>query len=58
MLSSPHTVCLLTLMSGPVSWETMVSELGSPLSGVGSMVIFFILVADDDAWACHNFFLE
>jgi hypothetical protein len=35
---------------------TMVSEPGSPLLGVGSAVIFFILAADADAWACHNFF--
>jgi hypothetical protein len=42
----------------PVSWETMVSEPGSPLLGVGSAVIFFILAADADAWACHNFFLN
>jgi hypothetical protein len=42
--------------SGPVSWATMVSEPGSPLLGVGSAVIFFILAADADAWACHNFF--
>jgi hypothetical protein len=56
ILSSPHTVRLLTLMSGPVSWATMVSEPGSPLLGVGLAVIFFILAADADAWACHNFF--
>jgi hypothetical protein len=49
-------VRLLTLTSGPVSWAMMVSELGSPLLGVGSVVIFFILAADADAWACHNFF--
>jgi hypothetical protein len=49
-------VCLLTLTSGPVSWAKMVSEPGSPLLGVGSAVIFFILAADADAWACHNFF--
>jgi hypothetical protein len=54
LLSSPRTVRLLTLTSGP----TMVSELGSPLLGVGSAVIFFILAADADAWACHNFFNE
>jgi hypothetical protein len=56
ILSSPRTVHLLTLTSGPVSWAMMVSELGSPLLGVGSTVIFFILVVDCDAWACHNFF--
>jgi hypothetical protein len=39
-------VRLLTLTSGPVSWATMVSEPGSPLLGVGSVVIFFILAAD------------
>jgi hypothetical protein len=50
------TVCLLTLTSGSVSWATMVSELRSPLLGVGSVVIFFILAADADVWACHNFF--
>jgi hypothetical protein len=49
-------VCLLTLTRGPVSWATMVSEPGLPLLGVGSVVIFFILAADADAWACHNFF--
>jgi hypothetical protein len=58
ILSSPRTVRLLTLMSGPVSWATMVSEPGSPLLGVGSAVIFFILAADADAWAYHNFFLN
>jgi hypothetical protein len=57
ILSSPRTVLLLTLTSGPVSWATMVSEPGSPLLGVGSAVIFFILVADADTWACHNFFV-
>jgi hypothetical protein len=56
ILSSPRTVRLLTMTSGPVSWATMVSELRSPLLGVGSAVIFFILAADADAWACHNFF--
>jgi hypothetical protein len=56
--SSPRTVHLLTRTSGPVSWATMVSEPGSHLSGVGSAVIFFILAADADAWACHNLFLE
>jgi hypothetical protein len=51
-------VRLLTLTSGPVSWATMVSELGLPLFGVGLAVIFFILATDADAyvWACHNFF--
>jgi hypothetical protein len=49
-------VRLLTLTSGPVSWATMVSEPRSPLLGVGSVVIFFILAADTDTWACHNFF--
>jgi hypothetical protein len=48
-------VPLLTLTRGPVSWA-MVSEPGSPLLGVGSVVIFFILAADADARACHNFF--
>jgi hypothetical protein len=56
ILSSPRTVRLLTLTSGPVSWATMVSEPGSPLLGVGSVVIFFILASDADTWACHNFF--
>jgi hypothetical protein len=55
-LSSPRTVLLLTLRSGTVSWETMFSEPGSPLLRVGSAVIFFILTADADAWAYHNFF--
>jgi hypothetical protein len=55
-LSRPRTVRLLTLTSGPMSWVTMVSEPGSPLLGVGSAVIFFILAADADAWACHNVF--
>jgi hypothetical protein len=55
-LSSPRTVRLLTLTSGPVSWAMMVSERRSPLLGVGLAVIFFILAADADAWACHNFF--
>jgi hypothetical protein len=58
ILSSPCTVRLLTLTSGPVSWAMMVSEPGSPLLGVGLAVIIFILVADADAWACHNFFLN
>jgi hypothetical protein len=56
ILSSPRTVRLLTLTSGPVSWAMMVSEPISPLLGVASAVIFFILAADADAWACHNFF--
>jgi hypothetical protein len=56
ILSSPRTVRLLMLTSGPVSWPTMVSEPGSPLLGVGSAVIFSTLAADADAWACHNFF--
>jgi hypothetical protein len=56
ILSSPRTVCLQTLTSGPVSLATMVSEPGSSLLGVGSVVIFFILAAEADAWACHNFF--
>jgi hypothetical protein len=56
ILSSPCTVRLLTLTSGPVLWDTMVSEPGSPLLGVGSAVIFFILAADADVWACHNCF--
>jgi hypothetical protein len=56
ILSSPRTVCLLTPASGPVSWAMMVSEPGLPLLVVGSAVIFFILAADADAWACHNFF--
>jgi hypothetical protein len=56
ILSSPRTVRLLTPTSGPVSWATMVSEPGSPLLGVGSAVIFFILATNADAWACHNFF--
>jgi hypothetical protein len=55
ILSSVRTVHLLTLTSGPVSWTTMVSEPGSPLLGVGSVVIFFILAADADTWASHNF---
>jgi hypothetical protein len=38
-----------------VSWATMVSEPGSPLFGVGSAVIFFILAADTDAWACLSY---
>jgi hypothetical protein len=49
-------VRLLTLTSGLVSLATMVSEPESPLLGVGSVVIFFILAVDADAWACHNFF--
>jgi hypothetical protein len=56
ILSSPRTVRLLTLTSGLVSWATMVSDPGSPLLGVGSAVIFFILAANADAWACHIFF--
>jgi hypothetical protein len=56
ILSSPRTVRLLTLTSGLMSWATMVSEPGSLLLGVGSAVIFFILAAYADAWACHNFF--
>jgi hypothetical protein len=52
---SNRTVHLLTLTSGPVSWATMVSEPGSPLLGVGSAVIFYILAADANAWAYHNF---
>jgi hypothetical protein len=58
ILSSLRMVRLLTLTSGLVSWAMMVSEPGSPLLGVGSAVIFFILAADADAWACHNFFLN
>jgi hypothetical protein len=56
ILSSPRTVRLLTLTNGLVSWVMVVSEPGSPLLGVGSTVIFFILAADADVWACHNFF--
>jgi hypothetical protein len=56
ILSSPRTVRLLKVTSGQVSWATMVSEPRSPLLGVGSAVIFFILAADADASACHNFF--
>jgi hypothetical protein len=56
ILSSPLTVRLLMLTSGPVSWATMVSEPGSPLLRVGSAVIFFILADDADAWTCHIFF--
>jgi hypothetical protein len=41
ILSSPRTVRLLTLPSGPVSWATMVSEPGWPLLGVGSALVFF-----------------
>jgi hypothetical protein len=53
-------VCLLTLTSGPVSWETMGSEPASPLLGVGSGAwagsgYLFILAADADAWASHYF---
>jgi hypothetical protein len=60
ILSSPRTVCLLTLMSGPVSWATMVSEPASPLLGVGSGAqagsgYHFILAADADVWASHYF---
>jgi hypothetical protein len=43
ILSSPRTVRLLMLTSGPVSWAMMVSEPGSPLLGVGSAVIFFYI---------------
>jgi hypothetical protein len=56
ILSSSRTVRLIMLTSGPVSWVVMVSEPRLPLLGVGSAVIFFILAADADAWACHNFF--
>jgi hypothetical protein len=55
ILRSQRTVRLLTLTSGPVSWATMVSKPESPLLGVGSAVIFFILAADADVWACHDF---
>jgi hypothetical protein len=56
ILSSPRTVRVLMLTSGPVSWATMVSEPGSPLLGVAIVVIFFILATDADACAYHNFF--
>jgi hypothetical protein len=61
ILSSPCTVCVLTLTSGPVSWATMVSEPASPLLGVGSGTragsgYLFILAADADPWASHYFF--
>jgi hypothetical protein len=36
ILSSPHTVYLLTLTRGPVSLATLVSEPASPLLAVGS----------------------
>jgi hypothetical protein len=36
ILSSPCTVCLLTLTRGPVSLATKVSEPASPLLAVGS----------------------
>jgi hypothetical protein len=35
ILSSLHTVCLLTLTRGPVSLATMFSEPASPLLAVG-----------------------
>jgi hypothetical protein len=48
------------LTSGPVSWETMVSEAALPLLGVGSGAwvgndYLFVLAADADAWANHYF---
>jgi hypothetical protein len=50
----------LTLARGPMSLATMVSEPGSHLLAVGSgragNGYFFILAADADAWAYHNFF--
>jgi hypothetical protein len=53
-------VSLLT--HGPVSLATMVSEPRSHLLAAGpggqATVIFFILAADADAWACHNFLNE
>jgi hypothetical protein len=53
-------VSLLTLMRGPVSLATMVSEPGSHLLAVRSERAgngyFFILATDADVWACHNFF--
>jgi hypothetical protein len=58
ILSSPRTVFLLTLTSGPVSWVMMVSEPASPVLGVGSNAragsgYLFILAADTNAWARH-----
>jgi hypothetical protein len=48
-------VSLLT--HGPVSLATMVSEPRSHLLAAGpggqATIIFFILAADADAWACH-----
>jgi hypothetical protein len=50
----------LTLTRGPVSLATMFSEPASHLLAVGSgragKGYLFILAADADAWACHNFF--
>jgi hypothetical protein len=49
----------LTLTCGPVSLATMVSEPASCWQlgpGGQATVIFFILDADTDAWACHYFF--
>jgi hypothetical protein len=60
ILSSPRTVCLLTLTSGLVSWEMMVSEPASPVLGVGSGAwadsgYLYILAADADTWTGHYF---
>jgi hypothetical protein len=60
ILSSTCTVCLLTLMRGPVSLAMMVSEPMLPLLAVRyggwAAVIFFILASDPDAWASRYFF--
>jgi hypothetical protein len=58
-----YSKCRWEILSSPRTadeWASvmvmMVSEPGLPLLGVGSAVIFFILAADVDVWACHNFF--
>jgi hypothetical protein len=57
----PTQVSLLTLTHGPMSLAFMVSEPASHLLAVGSgraTIIFFILAADTDTWACHYFLNE
>jgi hypothetical protein len=56
----PTQVSLLTLTVGQFHWrrwlvnpDRICWQLGP---GGQATIIFFILAADADAWACHNFF--
>jgi hypothetical protein len=59
-LPTQVSLLTLTLTRGPVSLATMASEPASHLlavwSGRAGNGYVFILAADTDVWACHNFF--